>query len=80
MFLGKIKENSAVKMAKGFLNRIKEDHVGAYAAQTAYFLIMSFIPLVLFLATAVRYTPPYLYADPPGYYWDCPGKPAGLCA
>lgn len=57
MFLGKIKENSAVKMAKGFLNRIKEDHVGAYAAQTAYFLIMSFIPLVLFLATAVRYTP-----------------------
>lgn len=57
MFLEKIREAPAVRMAKGFLNRTKEDHVGAYAAQTAYFLIMSFIPLVLFLATAVRYTP-----------------------
>lgn len=57
MLIKKIGEASAVRMARGFLNRIKEDHVGAYAAQTAYFLIMSFIPLVLFLATTVRYTP-----------------------
>lgn len=55
--MGKIKEWSFIRTVNGFLDRIKEDHVGAYAAQTAYFLIMSFIPLVLFLATAVRYTP-----------------------
>lgn len=55
--MGKINELRLIRTVKGFLSRIEEDHVGAYAAQTAYFLIMSFIPLVLFLATAVRYTP-----------------------
>lgn len=55
--MGKIREWPFIRTVLGFMSRIKEDHVGAYAAQTAYFLIMSFIPLVLFLATAVRYTP-----------------------
>jgi membrane protein len=41
----------------GLMERIKGDHVGAYAAQAAYFLIMSFIPFVLFLTTLIRYTP-----------------------
>lgn len=41
----------------GFVNRIKEDHLSAYSAQAAYFLIMSFIPLVLFMTTMIRYTP-----------------------
>lgn len=39
------------------MDRMKQDHVGAYAAQAAYFLIMSFIPFVLFLTTLVQYTP-----------------------
>jgi membrane protein len=39
------------------MERIKGDHVGAYAAQAAYFLIMSFIPFLLFLTTLIRYTP-----------------------
>lgn len=42
---------------KGFMDRVTGDHVGAYAAQAAYFLIMSFIPFVLFLTTIIRYTP-----------------------
>ncbi|MGI6070807.1 MAG: YihY/virulence factor BrkB family protein [Blautia sp.] len=41
----------------GFIARTKQDHVGAYAAQAAYFLILSFIPFVLFLMTLVKYTP-----------------------
>lgn len=40
-----------------FTVRLKEDHVSAYAAQMAYFIIMAFIPFVLFLTAIVRYTP-----------------------
>lgn len=36
---------------------INEDHVGAYAAQSAYFFMLSFIPIILLLLTLVRYTP-----------------------
>lgn len=32
-------------------------HVGAYAAQAAYFFILSLIPIILLLLTMVRYTP-----------------------
>ncbi len=41
----------------GFVKRMQEDHIGAYAAQAAYFLIMSFIPFVLVLTALVQYTP-----------------------
>lgn len=37
--------------------RISEDHVGAYAAQSAFFLMLSLIPLLLMLLTLVQYTP-----------------------
>lgn len=40
----------------GFSRRISEDHVAAYAAQSAYFIILSFIPFVLCLMTIVKYT------------------------
>lgn len=36
---------------------IGNDHVGAYAAQTAYFFMLCFIPIILLLLTLVRYTP-----------------------
>ncbi len=45
------------ELLKGFFGRLEQDHVGAFAAQAAYFLIMSFIPFVLVLMTLVRYTP-----------------------
>ena len=36
---------------------INEDHVGAYASQTAYFFMLSFIPIILLLLTLIRFTP-----------------------
>ena len=43
------KVQGTVQLILGFMDRIKTDHIGAYAAQAAYFLIMSFIPFVLVL-------------------------------
>ena len=34
-----------------------EDHVGAYAAQSAYFFMLCMIPIILLLLTMVQYTP-----------------------
>ena len=53
----KKEKQSVVQLIRGFMQRANGDHVGAYAAQAAYFLIMSFIPFVLFLTTIIRYTP-----------------------
>lgn len=36
---------------------ISEHHVGAYAAQSAYFFMLSLIPIILLLLSVVRYTP-----------------------
>ena len=36
---------------------ISEDHVGAYAAQSAYFFMLSMIPIILLLLTMVQFTP-----------------------
>ena len=55
--MGKKKEKGAFHLALGFMERMRMDHISAYAAQTAYFLIMSFIPFVLFLTAIVQYTP-----------------------
>lgn len=46
-----------VEMIRGFLKQLNKDHVGAYAAQSAYFILLSFIPFVLLLVTLVKYTP-----------------------
>ena len=53
----KKEKQSVLQLLLGFMNRANGDHVGAYAAQAAYFLIMSFIPFILFLTTMIRYTP-----------------------
>lgn len=37
--------------------KIGDDHVGAYAAQSAYFFMLCMIPIILILLTIVRYTP-----------------------
>lgn len=50
-------KRSVIGLLRGFMDRVSGDHVGAYATQAAYFLIMSFIPCILFLTTLVRYTP-----------------------
>lgn len=46
-----------IQTIMGFMNRVFKDHVSAYAAQAAYFIILSFIPFVMFLLTIMRYTP-----------------------
>lgn len=50
-------DKGTLHLALGFMERMRKDHVSAYAAQAAYFLIMSFIPFVLFLTAIVQYTP-----------------------
>lgn len=40
-----------------FFNQVANHHVGAYAAQSAYFFMLSLIPIILLLLTMVRYTP-----------------------
>lgn len=47
----------AYKSINAIGTRISEDHVGAYAAQSAYFLMLSLIPLLLMFLTLVQYTP-----------------------
>ena len=39
------------------LETVAGDHVGAYAAQTAYFFMICMIPIILLLLTLVQYTP-----------------------
>lgn len=48
--------SKVVTYIRGFLKELKRDHVGAYAAQAAYFIILSFIPFILLLLTLIQYT------------------------
>ena len=41
----------------GFFDRVMSDHVSAYAAQSSYFMLLSFIPFILLVMTSVRFTP-----------------------
>ena len=45
------------RTVRGFMNKINEDHVTAYSAQAAYFVLLSFIQFLLLLLTSVQYTP-----------------------
>lgn len=46
-----------IQLGRDFLKKLKEDHINAYAAQTAYFMILSFIPFIMMLLTLIKYTP-----------------------
>ena len=45
-----------IKTIRGFMKRLNEDHVGAYAAQSAYFILLSFILNEIFYQS-VAYMP-----------------------
>lgn len=45
-----------IRLIQGFLNAMNDDHVGAYAAQTAYFIMLSFVPFILLFVTLIQYT------------------------
>ena len=51
------KIKKAVKFIQGFAVNLGEKHMSAYAAQAAYFIILSFIPFMLLLMTSIKYTP-----------------------
>lgn len=53
-FKKKLKKNIAVLI--GFVDRMGKDHVGAFAAQASYFILLSFVPFLMLLLTLVRYT------------------------
>ncbi len=40
-----------------FVIKLDRDHLGAYSSQSAYFIILSFIPFLLLLMTLIRYLP-----------------------
>lgn len=44
-------------MVKAFLKKLREDTVSAFAAQTAFFVILSFLPFLIFLLTLVKFLP-----------------------
>ena len=46
-----------LKKAESILVKIANDHVGAYAAQSAFFFMLSLMPIILLLMTLVRVTP-----------------------
>lgn len=43
---------------RGFMRQLNEDNVGAFAAQAAYFILLSIIPCLLLLLTLVQFIPP----------------------
>lgn len=47
-----------LKIIFGFTDRLSKDHVAAFAAQAAYFILLSFIPFLMLLLTLVQYIPP----------------------
>ncbi|WP_122643296.1 YihY/virulence factor BrkB family protein [Luxibacter massiliensis] len=47
----------AVKKITGFTSTVGSHHTGAYAAQAAYFFVLSLIPIILLLLTMVQFTP-----------------------
>lgn len=53
--MGKIKD--IYKKISDVSAEITQDHVGAYAAQTAFFFLLCMIPIILLLLTLVQYTP-----------------------
>ncbi len=46
-----------VKIIKGFISRLSDDHVNAYAAQSAFFIIVSAFPLIMLIFSLIKYTP-----------------------
>ena len=45
------------KWIHGIIRRISIDHVNAYASQTAYFVVLSALPFIIFMLTMLRYSP-----------------------
>lgn len=49
--------NRLLEKMDGIAREITDNHVGAYAAQSAYFFMLCLIPILLLMITMVQYTP-----------------------
>jgi len=49
------KINSVKEKLKEFIKKVQKDNVSGYAAQSAYYIILSFIPFVIILLTLIQY-------------------------
>ncbi len=45
------------KIVRGFIERLEEDHVNAYAAQSSFFVVISAFPLIMLIFNLIKYTP-----------------------
>ena len=43
--------------AKAFMEKCREDNISAFAAQSAFFIVLSLIPFIMLLISLVQYTP-----------------------
>lgn len=48
---------STILLIRVFLRKIRDDHVAAYSAQAAFFIIISLFPFTMLLLSIVRYLP-----------------------
>lgn len=48
---------SLIRMIRAFSAKLRDDSISAFAAQAAFFIILSFFPFVIFLLTLLRYIP-----------------------
>lgn len=46
-----------IKKIQDLTGQVSQKHVGAYAAQSAYFFVLSMIPMILLLLAIIQYTP-----------------------
>ena len=46
-----------IARTKGFLAKCKEDNISAFAAQSAFFIVLSLIPFIMLFISLVQYTP-----------------------
>ncbi len=53
----KLRQNPYVIQGKNLLTRIQEHEVTALAAQSTYYLVLSFFPFLIFIITVISYTP-----------------------
>jgi len=48
---------SLIRKIRSFTSKLRDDSVSAFAAQAAFFIILSFFPFVMFLLTLLNYLP-----------------------
>lgn len=60
MIFLKEKQNIIFKIfniIKGFFEKLGNDHIGAFSAQSSFFFVLSFFPFIILLLTLLQYTP-----------------------